>query len=314
MSYQTGTALDVNDLLDRFRLFLQAAGWGIDYWGDRLNSAGAGKALQVNAAGLFYSWFTDTTTTNSGPSIQIAQHTAFSNPGDTVQPGVSPYVRSNRLTAPMQAYHFFAGEAPSGKYAYMVVETDPGTYRHLGMGVLKKVGAYTGGQFVFASNWSTSVNQGIDQPNSQYNGVPFDDTGTLGFTSGNATVVRADYDNVSPRYHIGDYGATAQLRCGWRQDNDQRGTVFLPYSAAASTITGRAPLIPLWCAVPRGSSLWSDIGYPVDMRLVRMDNMEPGQDYPLGTDTWLVFPVARKNGAAGSVNSGVHGFAYRREG
>jgi len=320
MSYQTGNALDVNDLLDRFRLFLLANGWAVNFWGDR--AGGQGKALQVNKGGNFYSIFSNTfldsaNSNQPGPYMEVMLHSSYLTPGSATQPDGTRLLRSTRYTSPMQAYHFFAGDGPNGSYAYMVVETDPGTYRHLGIGVLHKIGAYAGGAFCYALSWYQATGT-VNSPDASQHGVPFDDNGipttSINYPIG-GTVIRADYGGISPRYHYLDTGTTANPRGrgGWRNTNAERGTIALPVSAGASILTGRAPLIPLWCAVERGSLLWSDIGYPPGMRFVRMDNMEPGQEYPLGTDTWVVFPVTRKNGSAGMPSSGVYGYAFRKE-
>ena len=312
MPYETATATNVNDLLDKLRLFLIADGWAVNFWGDR--TAAAGKALSVSKSGVLFTWVTDTDNPgggNPGPYLGVFQHTAYTGGDPDVQPGASIVSWCNRVTGPMQAYHFLGGVGPSGPYAHAVIETDPGTFKHAGMGVLRKMGAYNTGAYSFGSNWLYDVNR-VNNPNDGH-GVPFDDTSWVGAGSSYASVVRADYGGQVPRYHPIDYGSAGRGRGGWRAGQaSELSTIQLPSLCAASEQTGRAPLLPLWVAVDRGSGLWSDVGYPPDMRFVRMDNLEPGQEYPLGTDTWLVFPVIRKNGAPGSPNSGVWGFAYRR--
>jgi hypothetical protein len=309
MSYETATATDVADLLGKFRVFLLAAGWTVDFWGD----AGAGKALSVSRDGRYWTLLTDpsinSTSSKPGPYLSIVLHTSFGGGGTLAQPNASVAVVSNRLTGPMQSYRFFAGAGPGGAYAHMVVETDPGTYRHIGIGALRTMGAVENGAYAFASNWDFNVSNVSDAGSGQH-GMPWDDQVFAG--GPRATVFRADYDGVSPRYHyVGQYSAD-RARGGWRNDTDQYSTILLPAAAGASTITGRTPLLPLWVAVDRGSSLWTDVGFPPDMRFVRMDNLTPGEELPAGPDTWIAFPVARKSGAAGLPNSGIWGYAYRK--
>lgn len=316
MSYQTGTALDVTDLLDKWRVFLLANGWALDFWGP----AGDGRALQVHRDGLFWSWWSHTTANptdyDPGPYIRGKMHTSYQDPGSLTQPGMSSAVRSNRLSGPMQAFHFFAGTGRNGAYAHVVVETEPGTFRHFGMGTLDKIGAYDTGQYAHATAWRFSVDQ-VNDPNGSYHLLPFDDYGFGVYQNGIAgTMVRCDLFGISPRYvEVCTYDYTnPRARGGWRGNNGQNdnGTVRGPFRAGASVLTGRAPLMPLFLAVGRGSGLWSDIGQPPDIRLVRMDNMEAGQELALGSDTWVVFPAVRKNGAAGQQNSGTAGYAYRK--
>jgi len=84
-----------------------------------------------------------------------------------------------------------------------------------------------------------------------------------------------------------------------------------PYLAGASALTGRTQLWPLWCLGRRPSQLASPLGYPPDMRFIRLDYYNPKDILTLGTEKWKVFPVIRKNGALGEPNSGLYGYAYR---
>lgn len=316
MAYSTSNALSVTDLLARLRTFAEAQGWAIEFYGARTD--GPGQLLTIRKGGVWFTFCAEPTinigSQNPGPYMGVRQNTVAS-PVPSVwegNAGSSLPVWSNRITSPVQTYHFFSGDGPSGPYLHVVVETDPGTFRHFGVGTLRKMGEYPGGYYCYATNWAI-VDYYISDPETPYNCMPFDDYAFYG--SQGATVVRADYDGAT-RYHYGTPNPppapNGRLRCGWRNSAEENGTIRLPMLCGASQQTGRAPLFPLWCAVDRGSGLWSDIGYPWDMRAVRIDNMEPGDLYPIGTDTWMVFPVARKNGSKGLTNSGVYGYAYRR--
>lgn len=311
MAYESSTATSVTDLLDKLRLFLIANGWTVDGYVDR--TAGTGKALSVSKAGHRFTWLTsldDAGFTDPGPYLGVYQHTGYSGAADPdAQAGASTTSWSNRMTGPMQAYHLFAGDGPSGPYCHLVAETDPGTFKHAGIGVLRKMGAVTTGAYSYASSWYYDTSSGrVNNPDDNAHGVPFDDTSWT-----RCTIVRADFGGQVPRYHPIDWQAAERGRGGWRYGAGEYSTIRLPAECAASELTGRAPLLPLWVAVNRGSGLWSDVGYPPDLRFVAIDNLEPGQEYPLGTDTWLVFPVIRKNGSPGAPNSGTYGYAYRRE-
>lgn len=319
MAYLLTTATDTADLLDKVRTFLLASGWSVNFWGDR--TAAAGKVLTVAKAGNHYTLLTDSTTNSTNPSPKVAAflHSAYAaNANPETQPDASARVWANRVTGPTQAVHLFAGEGKNGPYAHVAVETDPGTFKHFGIGVLDTRGVVATGAYAFGTNWAYSTGQ-VNDPNNAWHGVPFDDVTSFG-ASERATIFRADHSAVSPRYHDVDNftGQTAagvyRGRGGFRASAGavERGSIHGPAACGASELTGRAPLLPLWVSVDRTSGLWSDVGQPPDMRFVRMDNLEPGQEYPLGTDTWLVFPVIRKNAPAGLPNSGVYGFAYRK--
>lgn len=315
MAYATSNALNVQDLLARFRTFAQDQGWIVEFYGAKTDGDGDILTLRNGA-----SWFTLMasptvgSSSNAGPYFGLLLHTGQGSQPSSGggKPGASNAVWANRITSPVQTYHFFSGNGPNGPYLYIVVETDPGTFRHIGIGTLKKMGDYPGGDFGFASSWSLHEFY-LNDPNSSQHMVPFDDRSALYDTFVGGTILRADYGGIAPRYHYVEAKTEAvRGRGGWRHDGEEYSTIRLPVLCGASQQTGRAPLFPMWCAVNRGSGLWSDIGYPPDMRSVRMDNLEPGQQYTLGGDTWLVFPVCRKNGGAGLPNSGGYGYAYRR--
>lgn len=310
MAYQTATATDTTDLLDKVRLFLIAQGWTVDRWADR--AGGVGKVLNVHLGALFFTFLSDNTlnptTANPGPYITVYQHPAYSGAALDTQASQSLGQVANRMLGPYQAYHFFAGTGDSGPFFHAVVETDPGSFKHFGIGVLNKQGAVTNAAYCYASSWSyhpawTSIADDIRHA------MPFDDlTRTNSGAASRGLAVRADYDAISPRYHYADFSDTATaLFVGYRN-----GTIRGPAIAGASELTGRAPLLPLWCGVQRGSGLYSDVGYPPELRFVRVDDFEPGQELPIGGDTWLVFPAMRKTGAAGNPNSGGYGLAYRK--
>lgn len=310
MAYQTATATDTTDLLDKVRIFLLAQGWTVDRWADRVSVAG--KVLNVHKGAVFYTFLSDNTlnaaSPNPGPYVSVYQHPAYSAAALDTQASQSLAMLSNRLLGPFQAYHFYAGDGDSGPYFHMVVETDPGSFKHVGIGVLNKQGAVTNAAYCYASSWYYSPSF-ISVPDHPIHALPFDDlTRVNSGAASRGLALRADYDAISPRYHYADVSdpATA-LFVGYRN-----GTIRGPSIAGASELTGRAPLHPLWCGVNRGSGLYSDVGYPPDMRAVRIDDFDPGQELPIGGDTWMVFPAMRKPGADGNPSSGGYGIAYRK--
>ncbi len=307
MSYQTGAANDAADLLDKLRLFATANGWTQDFWGNR--TAATGKALSLHKSALYATFFSQTSggyAEDPAPFIGVRGHTGYladANP-DT-QTDASAITWSNYLPGPYVAYHFFSG----ANYLHVVVETTAGTFKHFGTGTLVTQGVVTSGQYVYAARWYYSNPSHLNNPDSYYHGLPFDDQNWT-YALQNGTYVRADFGGITPRWHFSRSGDAAgdELKCGYRIDASPQD---LLNDAGHSTLTGRAPLWPLWCAVKRGSGYWSDIGYPPDMRFVRIDSLNDGESLTLGTDTWKVFPVHRKNGPIGAPNSGTYGFAFR---
>ena len=311
MAYQTATATDATDLLDKLRLFLLASGWSVDNWADF--GAVTRKTLTVHK-GAFYVTFrsqTDgsTTTSDPAPYLGVIGHSGYSS-GTLVQE--SPATRCNALSGPFVAYDFFEGQGKDGPYIHVVVETASGVFKHFGSGILNREGVYTSGQYVYAQsyNYGTagSTHFASDADHNSH-AVPFDNRGSTVWGS-----VRADADGVSPAWHQGRTGANyliAGFSGGPASAAGSSAPIGGPSRAAPSSLTGRTALWPLWCLIPRPSGFYSPAGYPADMRYIRLDNYNPRDILTLGADQWKLFPVIRKNGVNGEPNSGTYGYAFR---
>lgn len=316
MAYQTATATDVADLLDKLRLFLVSAGWTVDLWGDTAPTGS--KQLAVHKDGLYATFVTSTSTgstTDPGPYVGVYGHTGFTGSG--AQAELSQTVLANAMSGPFVGYYFFEGQGRDGPYVHVVVETQAGIFKHFGTGVMDKEGVYTTGQYVFASRWSYSLGSGnpINTPDHNDHRLPFNST-----TGSNAWgYIRADTDGISPLWMEGRLGSasgsTRYISAGFTRaaasSGSQAQTIHGPAAASPSLLTGRSHLWPLWCLGERGAGFYSPLGAPPDMRFVRIDNFNPKDIITLGTDEWQVFPAIRKNGLAGEVNSGTFGYAYR---
>lgn len=316
MAYQTASAADVAELLDRLRLFLAANGWTIDRWAD--NGTPARKALSVHK-GDFYATFTSqadgsTTSTNPAPYVGVQGHTGYIVGGPSVQAEVSPVVQCNGLSGPFVAYDFFEGEGQDGPYVHVVVEVQAGQFKHFGTGVLNKEGAIATGQYTYGANWYhgySGSTPDISNPDYASHGVPFDSrsggSGVWGY-------IRADADGASPNWLTGRQGA-GNLAAGWSANatasGSSTGTIGGLSRSSPSVMTGRTHLWPMWAMAARPSNYYSPVGYPADFRFVRLDYLNPREVITLGTDQWRVFPVIRKNGLNAEPNSGTYGYAYR---
>lgn len=308
MAYATSAANDPNELLDKLRLFAQGNGWAIDGLRDR--TAKVGKALSLHAGPLYATFLTELTGGDGNrppPFVGAFGHTGYTaGTNADVQAEASPLAWTNYAQGPYSAVHFFSRIAPQ-PYLHIVLETQAGTFKHFGTGHLITAGEVNTGQYVYGSQWYYDANH-INSPDDQRHAVAFDDS-WYNFVS-TVTRVRADYDGIAPRWHsVSDSDTdTRRLLCGWR---GRSAPINLLKDLGHSTLTGRAPGQPLWCAVPRGAGLFSDIGHPPDLRFIRLDSYAPGEELTLGSDRWKLFPIHRKNGPAGTPNSGVYGYAYR---
>lgn len=311
MAYQTAAASDAADLLDKLRLFLISAGWAVDLWAD--TTPAGSKQLAVHKGDFHATFLTNSGAgggVDPGPYVGVYGHTGYTA---GTQAAASPAEYCNGMAGPFVAYDFFEGEGKDGPYVHVVVETQAGVFKHFGTGVLDKEGAYSTGQYVFASRWYYGTSPAyINQPEYEGHRIPF---------NSNASPwghVRADVDGFSPLWmegRLGDYTNNRCVSSGFTRNNvaspDMSQTIRGPALASPSIMTGRTHLWPLWCLGERGSNFYSPLGAPPDMRFIRMDNFNPKDLLTLGTDEWKVFPGIRKNGLTGEPNSGVYGYAYR---
>jgi hypothetical protein len=318
MPYETGSATGVADLLDKLRIFATANGWTQDYFGAR--TSGAGTALQLTKGTQYVTFIADTgagTSSDPGPFFGCYSHNVYSaGNGTENQAQGSAKLYTNAMTGPYVAYHFITGAERGCDYLYVVVETGSGIFKHTGVGKLVGLGALNTGMFAYACRWSYSTSSNaINTANSTQHAVPWDSGGTV---SGQGTQVRADSDGISPRWYDANSGGSFASRMGGgvrdpgvTTAGSVRGTVHTPGLCGASSITGRTVLLPAWMYGERTANLGSPLGYPPHLRWVRLDYLNPGDVLTIGSDQWKVFPVIRKDGGAGQVNSGKYGYAYK---
>lgn len=315
--YETGAASSVTDLLDKLRIFATANGWTQNFFGTR--TTGSGQALQLTKGAMACTFIADTsagTSADPGNYFGAYQHDTYNaGNGTENQANKSLQCLANGMTGPYVAYHFMTGSEGGSDYLYVVVEVTSGTYKHAGVGKLVGMGALTNGHFAFGCRWGYGSTP-ISDPLAAYHAWPFD-SGESGFRGGPATQVRADCDGVTPRWYDFSSGVSYGNRAGGGVRavgsalGTLRGTVYGPTLYGASAITGRTTLVPCMIYGERTSNLASILGYAPGMRWVKLDYIAPGDILTLGADQWKVFPVIRKNGSAGQVNSGLYGYAYK---
>lgn len=319
MPYETASATGPNDLLDKLRIFALANGWTVDYNGPRTNAGGASQGNGLNALGLSkggQAWmlYHDTSSPNTSSPTPRIQGYMYPGPfvaasGTDLQANRSGLVATNNIGGPYVAYHFFTD--PARTYLHVALEVVVGRFSHFAIGLLNSVSS-PAAAYVTGLDWNFSTTF-ISSPTSGQHNVPFDSlAGSSGVAAGGR--VRADSDGVSPRYltiNDAQSAANGQVVGGVRANNNT-GISHLLISVAPSLYTGRAILAPALLAASRTTeSQRSMLGSPHDLRWIRIDNITPGDAITIGSDTWRVFPVIRKNGGAGIENSGNFGYAYR---
>lgn len=327
MAYQTGTATGPADLLDKLRAFLLANGWTIDAWRFQVGQP-TWRWLAFSKSGFVFHIYelllvlnapANPTTSHFGLRWSDTYNSGVDYSGQTPNHGET-YCAD--IVGPYSSYHFFEGVGRSGPYVYCAVELGVGEFRHFGVGVLDKVGTYTGGQFVFGTRHDISAGA-ITQPITAYDhAYPFDDglwTSSAIIGSGSTRVRCDDSLGAGPCVAMRDAPAGQQLRCGALHGRQQptAGAHGSPNAAfwGAGPLASIAvsPLIRVPCFAERGTAdVYALIGEPPNFRHFNMRFNVAGDEITLGTETWKVFPIVRKGSGGAVAVSGELGIAYRK--
>lgn len=291
MAYQTGTALSVDDLLDKIRVFAEGLGWTTDAW-----SSGTNSALTLhNPDQHYFRLYAESSTdsipaTNPAPRIYCAIGTGFS--GAILDP--SDYTASNGLFGPFHKYHFFG----TVEYVHVVIEIDPGIFAHLGIGVMQKTWAYQGGEYVYGTSWNHAW---VDGSYSYYNNVSSRHCLPLEsdyYYASYTDRIRVDVEGISPYYFHPVYTGSAEpdgvfySSVPLGSQYTSLGTWWYDYSP--NTLNGIAPMYPIVMGIRATGGKHYFVGSVRDMRWLRCDYITPSDTITYGTDDWMVFPVKRK--------------------
>lgn len=329
MAYQTGTASDVNDILDKFRLFAIAQGWSVNRWA----TVGSGRELCIKKGSAYFNfraWNNEWALVNgddqadkTGLAINGSDGYLGGNAWDR-QPGYPQRRNSAPLDqahawfplviniGPFPAYHFFA---PDSKTLYAEVEVSAGIFMRFGCGSLDlfNPAAPGGGRFFYATGGqhvtdptSTSIpwlEVDVDDSSLSLEEVPFrcaDYCYDASFLSGSYLRVQHDsFDNWAHSAKVpSTYNTGSFCQGGGVHDRPIR-------DLSPNSLNGVGVLLPNIVSVNRNQEYLSPVGTVPGMRYMDMTNYLPGDEFTLGSDTWKVFPWYAKGG-----RSGQRGIAY----
>lgn len=338
MSFETGTAAGIEDLLDKWFDFLLANGWtaDVDYTSpgqspdygvihrrrDDASPLGSDPQQEVN---ITCGFSVSQAVIQIGPSTDNIFLTPMRSYGGSGDPGLNAIFGSNSPalsttttgagwlygnypSTPFEQYWFFESDF----YAHCVVEYATGFYRHFGLGQLTKTGKYLGGEYYYTSYIRQDTNK--DNAISASNQVGFD-SNTFGGESP-CKIFAQDLDRTG----LSDWKGRQSPESGWFNatqfdntvDGDDgnlgdRGAVFLNgprkgrhyplYWTGQSSFSGHRPMFPQFAftnfnATPDRTVL---IGSVPDQRVMSMEGgLSPKDEFTIGADTWIVFPVVRK--------------------
>lgn len=320
MAYQTGTSTDVNDLLDKFRLFAIAQGWTANRWA----TVGSGRELCIQKGSAYFnfrSWNNETMLVNGtstaskyGITMNGSNGYAAGNAWDR-QPGypvrgsttggdqahvMFPLVTT---TGPFPAYHFFA---PDSKTLYAEVEITTGSFMRFGCGSLDlfNPAAPGGGRFCYAvtgqhvTNSTATTNWlGADMDSTNY-GLEFVPFRGADYSSNNSgysfgSMVRAAFASFDNWAGSGRTVTTSGLQMAC-QGGGCHDKVLRDYSP--NPLNGIGLLLPNIVSLNIGDEYLSPIGSVPGIRYMDMTNYLPGDEFTIGSDTWKVFPWYAKGG------------------
>lgn len=314
MAYQTGTADNIADLLNKLKGFASAQGWSINKSKDNLLYLSQGAnywALEVKYNNLY-----------------VIACTGFDDKKDCFdQPGAAckqSYLQTKTCVTHLNSgsfvsYDFFG----NAQYLHVCVQYARGRFRHFGVGVLNKEGDYIGGQYAFG----TYIRDGYERRQNYLSHV-------YGMSAGvreNGAVVRADRlakDSRAPWYLVGYNYNGNYTNLG----NDERGCYILTNGRANNTqhhpeclllINSQSKFGNMLLPVPNApiahckDNLFRRLGTVPDRYECRMRGVIPRQILTINDERWMIVPAVQYQPAGvdlapeGEENSGEYGVAYR---
>lgn len=339
MAYQTGTASDQTDLMNKLSTFAQANGYVEEYY----SSGNRHLSLSRSTDNLYVAFYWDAVNT-----IAMYQALGFSvgnqeapwdqandsgNGNATIPGSIENGRQVSRIgTGPFTAYHFFAYANPYN--IYIVLEFSPGLYRHFGFGKINKTGTWTGGAWCAGHLWNwagfTQFNN-YATPTANSHSVLMDGAlipgttyyGAYNNNSGGTLHCEGlpDQDAASKWGHSLDYGTDDDKILNDRAGNPRirigggcrKGPALAQFGAFLPDLSnGFIPIIPMeviYFSGDGGDNGWYYLGKMHNIGHIHLHGIDPAQELTVGADTWKAFPMVRKSDIGGtnqeSENAGI---------
>lgn len=319
MAYATGTASSISDLVSVLCAFAITEGWTQDHL-----DTGAGKAaIHKGTVYVSFRWATASPT-----SIAVYHALGFistaTDPGNhTNDSGVGTVSGTNaNITdsrgmnsignGPFTRYHFFSNATD----IKVVLEFSPGLYRHMGFGIIDKLGDWTGGEFCYGHNHTNT------SPTSTFNTCLFDGLVSLGTDVRSASIHAEGFPNMNAltKWCTENMGTADGVD---RAGNPNKkfiggfrgGTLASAFGWLVSDLdNGYLPLRPIpaffWDRDPTPDEVIF-MGFLKDIRAINITAFSPADEVTVGADTWKMFPTVRKQHQVVTEESRNQGIAYR---
>jgi hypothetical protein len=335
MAYSTGTASDIDDLINvKLKAFAIANGWTVneDNWPTFI-SLSKGTCF-VN----FQRYLASGTDPFGYPYTDHRLYARISSgygPGGfTGQPNVAAYdAIANDLTGPFTSYHFFSGPTVGPQYIHAVIETRAGFYVHIFFGEADTLtlGITPRPAYLAVSYyhwWAYSAN-----PSARYEGKAGIGVHAFLFASSNT-------DNF--QLYIGGADSQEPVKVGTQvlqicRPFNTLGDYITSsgaghfadavHSLGLNPINGVTPFLPapLLVEFPSNVEAFFPLGVVPDFRFCSLHGRQAGEEVQLSGDTWKFFPMRRRREDGGTVppeeiresppyenTSGWCGFAVRK--
>lgn len=337
MTYQTGTASDLEDLLSKLDTFATTThgGWA----GYSSNPDTTNGWFELHKGSLSFS--AKYPRGAQGPPEHMSCHQATGFVNDSTAPGAhtadsgngyntgtTNHTNANLLTercvrdignGPFPSYYFFADDTSPNDYIHVVVEATSGMFRHFGFGTLVTLGDnWTGGEYVYGHYMDTFTSALATDPNHQ---TLLDGLGgstdqlrcaTVRIASGLANQSPAVWGLVVAVVPTTTDTATnvrRQIHGGFRCGIEARG-FGNPIGAYSS---GVIPMYSIAAYYRDPSNLRVyNLGHMADVRALNVRNFEPAQTMTIGTDDWVIFPMSIRTTALVANRSLYSGIAYKK--
>lgn len=333
MAFQTGTATDIDDLIDTdLKAFAVAQGWtnNDDSWPNFLALSRGNCFINLRRIGENG----DPTGTQTVPSVVGADvltnglyaflSTGYSSAGATAddrlvaQPNAlitataqlgGNAIQVNDLFGTFPSYAFFTGGPSDPHYIYAVIETRAGYFQHLWFGNVDQLLATytTGSAFAAGSFYQIAVTNALLRDEARWTTLshrqPFDDASSTTSSSnvqlyvGNAEVagdrIRRTYFPAYRRWGANLFGGIDGSFAS--QANSGKWATNL-FELGPNPTNGQTPLIPI-LAAPQLSTVataFFPLGILPNVRLCSMKGRFPGEEITFGTETWVVYPMRRQ--------------------
>lgn len=315
MTYQTGAATDIDDLVDTvLKTFMTGRGWTVndDNWPNHLHLSKGDCYVSLRRSPV-----TGDSSFNDAFSVARSNNALLAHLGSsyngvpatpdlryTGQPdsfvttvGDADAVDVWDLTGPFTSYHLFSdNSAPD--YIYLVVETAAGHYTNLFLGNLDKdTLTYTpGGGFLTGTKYAWWPNSTIYSSRDDVrfhdasHAFPFTNDGNMHVYSGNASPLQVMRSSASlmTLFNIQSSLATnlgAASSTGYWADGF--------FAAGPNPLNGVTPFlgIPIFQDLTTDSETNTFIGSLPNIRFCTMQGRFAGETITIGADNWIVFPM-----------------------